>query len=125
MRRKSLLALVLLLFLALSSAVDAGMATMSDASAKSKAVTLWGPHAGTAKFWHVGAASNWIFQLGCWDSTRGFLVVSQSDTSWEKAFSTVDPAHNGQFRLTATVTQTDGQRATSPAITVYACNATF
>lgn len=124
-RRKWLLVLVLALSLALSSAVDAGMATMSDASAKSKAVSLWGPHAGTAKFWHVGAAGNWIYQLGCWDQAKGFLVVSQSDTSWEKAFTLVDPAHNGQFRILTTARQTDGQTTFAPVITVYTCNATF
>ena len=122
---KKILSLMILgvMVLALSSSVDAGFAVMSDSSAKAKAVALWGPYAGTAKFWHVGATSNWVFQIGCFDDKNGFLVVSQATGSWDKAFAQLDPSKNGAFRITARARQADSQTATSPVITVTRCNA--
>lgn len=117
------LLLISLLFLSVES--EARFAKMSDDAAKSKAIGLWSSHAATAKFWYAGAGGTWVYQVGCYDPVNGFHVTGQSFTSWEGAYAAVDPDKNGTFRITATATQTDGRKTTSPAINIYACDAVF
>lgn len=122
MKKLILLLIVTSLFV---SQANAKFAKMSDDAAKSKAISMWGPHAAVAKFWVAGSTNTWVYQVGCYDPALQFHITGQGPTSWEAAYANVDPAKNGTFRITATATQSDGQKATSPPVDIYACDATF
>jgi len=122
---KKTLLLLFLVPLLLSRQSDAKMAKMSDEAAKSKAISMWGPHAAVSKFWVAGTANTWSYQIGCYDAANGFHVTGQGLTSWESAYANVDPKKNGTFSITAIATQADGQKGVSPTINIYACDAIF
>ncbi len=116
------IAIILMGLSLVSAAPSPMMLNMSDAQAKSKAISLWGPGGTIDKYWSEGQVGQWVFRVGCADESHPFLITGQG-ASWEAAFAGVDMTRNGPFALYGTATQTDGQKTKSPTINFYACNA--
>jgi hypothetical protein len=120
MRRLLLLGALFLILGSIQSS-QAFEGAMSDSAAMTQAIKLWGPHGAIAKFRAVGA-TYWTTQIGCNDPISGFLIVAQGTNTWDDAFAKVNLDENGPRKLTATATQSDGQKAVSLPISVYICN---